>query len=101
MRRPQDLLQQTRTRGGAVGVDAAAHAGALDAGGRTVVVLGCGLDVPYPGGNVALFRRVRAAGGTLLGEHPLGTRPLAANFLPRNRLITRSLGELGSLTISS
>src|SRR6266545_3539927 len=63
-----------------VGVDAAAHAGALDAGGRTVVVLGCGLDVPYPGGNVALFRRVRAAGGTLLGEHPLGTPPLAANF---------------------
>jgi DNA processing protein len=73
--------------GGAVGVDAAAHAGALDAGGRTVVVLGCGLDVPYPGGNVALFRRVRAAGGTLLGEHPPGTRPLAANFVPRNRLI--------------
>ena len=73
--------------GGAVGVDAAAHAGALDGGGRTVVVLGCGLDTPYPRGNVALFNRVRAAGGTLLGEHPLGTRPLAANFLPRNRLI--------------
>src|SRR6266508_2899776 len=59
----------------------------MDAGGRTVVVLGCGLDVPYPTGNVALFRRVRAAGGTLLGEHPPGTRPFAANFLPRNRLI--------------
>jgi DNA processing protein len=73
--------------GGAVGVDAAAHAGALDAGGRAVVVLGCGLDVPYPRANSALFARVRAAGGTLVSEHPPGTRPRAANFLPRNRLI--------------
>jgi DNA processing protein len=73
--------------GGAVGIDAAAHDGTLDGGGRTVVVLGCGLDVPYPRGNLALFARVRAAGGTLLGEHPPGARPLAANFLPRNRLI--------------
>jgi DNA processing protein len=73
--------------GGAVGVDAAAHAGALDAGGRTVVVLGCGLDVPYPRANTGLFVRVRAAGGTLASEHPPGTRPLAVHFLPRNRLI--------------
>ena len=73
--------------GGAVGVDADAHAGALDAGGRTVVVLGCGLDVPYPRANTGLFARVRAAGGTLVSEHPPGTQPRAANFLPRNRLI--------------
>jgi DNA processing protein len=73
--------------GGAVGVDAAAHAGALEAGGRTVVVLGCGLDVPYPRANTGLFARVRAAGGTLVSEHPPGTQPRAANFLPRNRLI--------------
>jgi DNA processing protein len=73
--------------GGAVGVDAAAHAGALDAGGRTVVVLGCGLDVPYPRANTGLFARVRAAGGTLASEHPPGAPPRAAHFLPRNRLI--------------
>jgi DNA processing protein len=73
--------------GGAVGVDAAAHAGALDAGGRTVVVLGCGLDVPYPRANTGLFARVRAAGGTLVTEHPPATPPRAAHFLPRNRLI--------------
>jgi DNA processing protein len=73
--------------GGAVGVDAAAHAGAMEAGGRTVVVLGCGLDVPYPRANTGLFARVLVAGGTLASEHPPGTRPRAANFLPRNRLI--------------
>ncbi|HEV3464543.1 MAG TPA: DNA-processing protein DprA [Actinomycetota bacterium] len=73
--------------GGAVGVDAAAHAGALDAGGTTVVVLGCGLDVPYPRANIGLFARVRASGGTLASEHPPGGQPRAANFLPRNRLI--------------
>jgi DNA processing protein len=73
--------------GGAVGVDAAAHAGALDAGGRTVVVLGCGLDVPYPRANAGLFARVRDTGGTLTSEHPPATQPRAAHFLPRNRLI--------------
>jgi DNA processing protein len=73
--------------GGAVGVDAAAHAGAVDAGGRTVVVLGCGLDVPYPRANTGLFARVLAGGGTLASEHPPGAQPRAANFLPRNRVI--------------
>jgi DNA processing protein len=73
--------------GGAVGVDAAAHAGALDAGGRTVVVLGCGLDMPYPRANTGLFARVRDSGGSLVSEHPPASQPRAAHFLPRNRLI--------------
>src|SRR6266540_738711 len=80
--------------GGAIGVDASAHCGALDAGGHTVVVLGCGLDVPYPRRNVELFRRVREAGGTLLAEHPPGARPLAVHFLPRNRLIAALSGAV-------
>jgi DNA processing protein len=80
--------------GGAIGVDAAAHAGALDGGGHTVVVLGCGFDVPYPRRNVELFRRVREAGGTLLAEHPPGAKPLAANFVPRNRLIAALAGAV-------
>jgi DNA protecting protein DprA len=80
--------------GGAIGVDAAAHTGALDGGGHTVVVLGCGLDVPYPRRNVELFRRVREAGGTLLTEHPPAARPLAAHFLPRNRLIAALSGAV-------
>jgi DNA processing protein len=72
--------------GGAVGVDAAAHRGALDAGGGTVAVLGCGLDVGYPRANAALLRRVRE-GGTVVSEHPPGAPPRPANFVPRNRLI--------------
>lgn len=80
--------------GGAIGVDAAAHAGAVDGGGHTVVVLGCGLDVPYPRRNVELFLRIREAGGTLLAEHPPGAKPLAANFVPRNRLIAALSGAV-------
>jgi DNA processing protein len=80
--------------GGAIGIDAAAHSGALDGGGHTVVVLGCGPDVPYPRRNVELFRRVREGGGTMLTEHPPGARPLAAHFLPRNRLIAALSGAV-------
>jgi DNA processing protein len=81
------IEQHDQPGGRTVGVDAAAHTGALDATGRTVVVLGCGLDVPYPRASTGLFARVRASGGTLVSEHPPGSQPRAANFLPRNRLI--------------
>ncbi|HKH09610.1 MAG TPA: DNA-processing protein DprA [Rubrobacter sp.] len=70
----------------AAGVDAAAHEGALAAGGKTVGVLGCGIDVVYPRENRELFRRV-GAGGALVSEYYLGEAPLAWRFPARNRII--------------
>lgn len=73
--------------GGAIGVDAAAHQATADAGGHTIAVLGSGLDVPYPRANARLLERLRAGGGTVVGEHPPGAPPRPGHFLPRNRLI--------------
>ncbi|PIX83625.1 MAG: DNA-protecting protein DprA [Nitrospirae bacterium CG_4_10_14_3_um_filter_70_108] len=76
----------TVVSGMATGIDAAAHDGALAAGGRTVAVLGCGVDVPYPAGSERRMAAIRAH-GALLSEHPMGTRPRGAFFPRRNRLI--------------
>lgn len=73
--------------GFARGIDAAAHRGALEAGGITVGVLGCGLDVTYPAGSGGLAERV-VRRGALLSEFPLATRPLPVNFPRRNRIIS-------------
>lgn len=70
----------------ALGIDAAAHEGALEGGGKTVGVLGCGIDVVYPRANLELFRRVRE-GGALVSEYYLGEAPLAWRFPARNRII--------------
>lgn len=70
----------------ALGVDASAHAGALAAGGVTVAVLGCGLDVVYPRENEKLYGQIREQ-GLLVSEYPLGTRPEAFRFPARNRII--------------
>jgi DNA processing protein len=70
----------------ALGVDSAAHEGAVDAGGRTVGVLGCGIDVVYPRINRALFDSVRRH-GALVSEYYLGEAPLAWRFPARNRII--------------
>ena len=70
----------------ALGVDAAGHRGALDAGGATVAVLGCGPDVAYPRANAALWRRIQAA-GAIVSEYPPGTPPAPWRFPARNRII--------------
>ena len=73
--------------GAAYGIDAAAHRGALDAGGKTIAVLGCGLDVAYPKPHAPLLAEIGEK-GLLLSEYPLGTKPDAYRFPARNRLIS-------------
>lgn len=78
--------------GMAWGIDAAAHAGALKAGGTTIAVLGSGPDVCYPSGNRNLYNSI-AELGTVISEYELGTRPLPHHFPERNRIIAgMSLG---------
>ncbi|HET9129233.1 MAG TPA: DNA-processing protein DprA [Propionibacteriaceae bacterium] len=72
--------------GGAYGIDAHAHRGALAAHGPTVAVLACGLDRPYPSGNQGLFEAILAE-GVLVSEFPPGRTPTKRAFLARNRLI--------------
>jgi DNA processing protein len=72
--------------GMALGIDAAAHTGALDAGASTVAVLGCGVDVCYPPRHTGLRSRI-VASGCLISEESAGTPPFKYNFPKRNRII--------------
>jgi len=77
----------TVVSGLARGVDTCAHRAALEAGGRTLAVLGSGVDVIYPAENARLAREV-AAQGAIISEYPLGASPDGANFPARNRIIS-------------
>jgi DNA processing protein len=69
------------------GIDAAAHRGTLDAGGKTIAVLGCGVDVAYPKENTRLMGSI-VQNGLLISEFPPGTGPKAWHFPVRNRIIS-------------
>ncbi len=69
------------------GIDTAAHEGALSVGGKTVAVLGTGLDIIYPPENLGLYRRIEAGGGAILSEFPLGRRADRQSFAMRNRIV--------------
>src|ERR1022692_1705423 len=77
--------------GAAYGIDAAAHHGALAAGGLTIAVLACGPDIPYPREHRGLLADI-AAHGAVISEYPPGSRPTRLRFLARNRIIAASAG---------
>lgn len=72
----------------AYGVDATAHKACMEHGAQTVAFLGCGVDIPYPSGNRALYQEIIARGGAVVSEFPPGQTVAPGLFIARNRLIS-------------
>jgi DNA processing protein len=73
--------------GMALGVDAIVHKAAIEAGGKTIAVLGSGLDKPYPISNHGIYKEIASGAGAVISEYPLGTQAYKQNFPARNRII--------------
>lgn len=81
--------------GMAMGIDTAAHQAALEAGGKTIAVLGCGVDIVYPAANRALYENIIKSGGLIISEFPPGQVVAKGLFIARNRIISGlSMGVL-------
>ncbi|MDF2532680.1 MAG: dprA [Clostridia bacterium] len=92
----EQLVQNglTIVSGMALGIDAAAHRGAIKGGGRTIAVFACGVINPHPRSNINLYREI-LKNGAVVSEYPLGMNPYPGNFPARNRIISGlSLGTL-------
>lgn len=72
----------------AKGIDGIAHKGAILSGGKTIAVLGNGLDTIYPKENIALAKEILKTGGAIISEYPLGEKPQKQNFPERNRIVS-------------
>ena len=74
--------------GFAKGIDTYSHKGAVSAKGKTIAVLGCGLDIIYPPENIELYKQILIKGGAIISEYPLGSKPEKYHFPERNRIIS-------------
>lgn len=83
----------------ALGVDASAHSGALEAGGVNIAVLACGLDKIYPVSNEGLAQKILETGGAIISEYPIESPAYAVRFLERNRIISGL--AIGTLVIEA